>query len=91
MPSPAVFFGHGSPMNALGGPYAAAWRDLGELIGKPTGVVMISAHWETDILAVTGQARPETLHDFGGFPDENSMRCNIRHRVRRNWPLGSRP
>lgn len=70
MPSPAVFFGHGSPMNALGGPYAAAWRDLGELIGKPTGVVMISAHWETDILAVTGQARPETLHDFGGFPDE---------------------
>ena len=68
MRQPAVFFGHGSPMNALGGPYTAAWRDLGVSIGKPTGVVMVSAHWETDGPAVTAQTRPETLHDFGGFP-----------------------
>jgi len=68
MRQPAVFFGHGSPMNALGGPYAAAWRVLGESIGKPTGVVMISAHWETHGRAVTAQTRPETIHDFGGFP-----------------------
>ena len=47
MRQPAVFFGHGSPMNALGGPYADAWRALGEEIGKPKGVVMVSAHWET--------------------------------------------
>ena len=67
---PAVFFGHGSPMNALGGPYADAWRSLGQEIGKPRGVVMISAHWETGGLAVTAQANPETIHDFGGFPDE---------------------
>ena len=67
---PAVFFGHGSPMNALGGPYADGWRALGETIGKPRGVVMVSAHWETAGLAVTAQARPETIHDFGGFPDE---------------------
>jgi 4,5-DOPA dioxygenase extradiol len=68
MRQPAVFFGHGSPMNALGGPFAAAWRDLGESIGKPAGVVMVSAHWETDGPTVTAQAQPETLHDFGGFP-----------------------
>ena len=70
MRQPAIFFGHGSPMNALGGPYADAWRALGEAVGKPKGVVMISAHWETAGSAVTSQPRPETIHDFGGFPDE---------------------
>jgi len=67
---PALFFGHGSPMNALGGPYADAWRALGGDLGKPEGVVMVSAHWETEGPAVTAQARPETIHDFGGFPAE---------------------
>lgn len=68
MRQPAIFFGHGSPMNALGGPHADAWRALGREIGKPNGVVMISAHWETEGLGVTAQERPETIHDFGGFP-----------------------
>ena len=70
MTQSAVFFGHGSPMNALGGPFADAWRDLGRDLGKPRGVVMVSAHWETRGLAVTAQERPETIHDFGGFPRE---------------------
>lgn len=68
MRQPAVFFGHGSPMNALGGPYADAWRDLGQSIGKPRGVLMVSAHWETQGVSVTGQGRPPTIHDFGNFP-----------------------
>ncbi len=70
MRQPALFFGHGSPMNALGGPYGAAWRALGEAVGKPEGVVMISAHWETRGLGVTAQDKPETIHDFGNFPRE---------------------
>jgi 4,5-DOPA dioxygenase extradiol len=70
MRQPAVFFGHGSPMNALGGPYADAWRTVGEGIGKPAGVVMVSAHWETRGLGVTAQAQPETIHDFGDFGPE---------------------
>ena len=70
MRQPAIFFGHGSPMNALGGPYAEAWRALGEAVGKPKGVVMISAHWETGGLGVTAQDRPETIHDFGNFGPE---------------------
>jgi len=70
MRQPAIFFGHGSPMNALGGPFADAWRALGEAVGRPKGVVMVSAHWETTGLGVTAQRDPETIHDFGGFPAE---------------------
>lgn len=69
-PRPVLFFGHGSPMNALGGPHADVWRALGQAVGKPKAVLMVSAHWETDGPAVTAQAKPETIHDFGGFPDE---------------------
>lgn len=70
MRRPAIFFGHGSPMNALGGPFADVWRAVGEAVGKPRGVVMISAHWETEGLSVTAQDWPRTIHDFGGFPAE---------------------
>lgn len=70
MTAPAVFFGHGSPMNALGGPHADAWRALGQAIGRPRGVVIVSAHWETMGLGVTAQEKPPTIHDFGGFPRE---------------------
>lgn len=70
MRQPAVFFGHGSPMNALGGPYAQGWRRVGEGLGKPAGVVMVSAHWETEGPGVTAQERPPTIHDFGNFGPE---------------------
>ena len=67
---PAVFFGHGSPMNALGGPFGAAWRAVGAAIGAPKGVAMVSAHWETRGLGVTAMERPQTIHDFGNFGPE---------------------
>jgi len=59
MRQPAVFFGHGSPMIALGGPCADVWREIGEAVDKPKGVVMVSAHWETSGIGVTAQAWPE--------------------------------
>ena len=65
---PALFFGHGSPMNALGGPYAEAWRALAATLQKPRAVLMVSAHWETEDTAVTAMGAPRTIHDFYGFP-----------------------
>lgn len=67
--APAVFVGHGSPMNAIEQtPYAAHWRSFGDRIARPRGIVAVSAHWYTQGTAVTVNARPRTIHDFGGFP-----------------------
>ncbi len=71
MRMPAVFAGHGSPMNAIeDSPYRREWRALAKRLPKPKAVLCVSAHWETDGPAVTAAARPETIHDFGGFPRE---------------------
>jgi 4,5-DOPA dioxygenase extradiol len=66
---PAIFFGHGNPMNAiLENEYSRAWHALGSGLPKPAAVLCISAHWYTPELAVTAMVRPRTIHDFGGFP-----------------------
>ncbi len=66
---PAVFLGHGSPMNALEhNRYTEAWAQLGRDLPKPKAILMISAHWYTRGIAVTAMAHPKTIHDFGGFP-----------------------
>jgi 4,5-DOPA dioxygenase extradiol len=58
---PALFVGHGSPMNAIeDNPWHRAWAEK--------AVLCVSAHWETDGPAVTTSDRPETIHDFSGFP-----------------------
>jgi 4,5-DOPA dioxygenase extradiol len=68
---PALFVGHGSPMNALErNRYTDAWRALGAQIGRPRAILAISAHWYVRGTRVTAQAAPPTIHDFGGFPPE---------------------
>lgn len=66
---PAVFLGHGSPMNAIeDGPFRRGWAELAARLPRPRAVLCVSAHWETRGVAVTGAAAPPTIHDFGGFP-----------------------
>ena len=66
---PALFLGHGSPMNVLEeNRYTRIWRQLGAALPKPKAILAISAHWYTRGVAVTVMENPRTIHDFGGFP-----------------------
>jgi 4,5-DOPA dioxygenase extradiol len=66
---PAIFFGHGNPLNALQqNPWTETWSQMGRTIPRPKGIVCISAHWYLPATLVTGVDRPRTIHDFGGFP-----------------------
>jgi len=67
---PALFVGHGNPMNAIeDNPYSRAWRAMGERLPTPHAILCVSAHWMTrgTTLVHIGE-RPKTIHDFGGFP-----------------------
>jgi 4,5-DOPA dioxygenase extradiol len=68
---PAIFFGHGNPMNALmRNPYTEAWARLGKEAPRPKAILCVSAHWYVEGAAVTVSTAPRTIHDFGGFPRE---------------------
>jgi len=68
---PAIFFGHGNPMNALAeNKWTRGWAEIGRSIARPNAILCISAHWYVSALAVTAMQQPRTIHDFGGFPRE---------------------
>lgn len=68
---PALFVGHGSPMNAIEeNIFVQNWRKVAENIPTPAAILCISAHWETRGTKITAMPRPQTIHDFGGFPKE---------------------
>lgn len=66
---PILFIGHGNPMNAIEeNSFVKGFRETAKKLPKPTAIVCISAHWETKGTQVTAMQSPQTIHDFGGFP-----------------------
>ncbi len=70
MSMPTVFVSHGAPTLILQeSPARAFLASLGQLLPRPKAIVAVSAHWDTDVPAVSLARRPDTIHDFYGFPD----------------------
>jgi 4,5-DOPA dioxygenase extradiol len=68
---PAVFFGHGNPMNAIqSNAWTQAWNGVGAAMPRPQAILVVSAHWYLPGTLVTAMPAPRTIHDFGGFPRE---------------------
>jgi 4,5-DOPA dioxygenase extradiol len=68
-PLPTLFLSHGSPMHAIQpGAVRAVWEDIARTLPRPKALLMASAHWETNLPMLTGNPKPETIHDFYGFP-----------------------
>lgn len=69
MRMPVLFVGHGNPMNAIErNAFHERWEELGRTLPKPKSILCISAHWETQGPCLTASERPDTIHDFFGFP-----------------------
>lgn len=68
---PAIFIGHGNPMNALHkNEYTKGWASIGKAIPRPQAILCISAHYYIPFCMVTSASNPPTIHDFSGFPKE---------------------
>ncbi len=66
---PTLFVSHGSPMHALdAGGAGPAWEALAASLPRPRRILIVSAHWETQLPLLTGNERLETIHDFNNFP-----------------------
>ncbi|MBK8744197.1 class III extradiol ring-cleavage dioxygenase [Propionivibrio sp.] len=65
-----LFLSHGSPMTAFGGDeLTQVWSALSAQLSRPAAILVVSAHWTTRLPVIGGSPLPETIHDFGGFPE----------------------
>jgi 4,5-DOPA dioxygenase extradiol len=66
---PAIFFGHGNPMNALAhNAWTDGWAAMRAEMPRPRAVLSMSAHWYLPATRVTSMPSPRTIYDFAGFP-----------------------
>jgi 4,5-DOPA dioxygenase extradiol len=66
---PTLFISHGAPTLALEPSSTVSFlKELGKEIGNPRAIVCVSSHWNTSQPTTSAALRPETIHDFGGFP-----------------------
>ncbi len=71
MRMPTLYVGHGTPMNALAdNQWTRGFASLGKTLPRPKAILSISGHFYTAGIFLTGNERPPTIHDFGGFPKE---------------------
>ncbi|MDZ3990520.1 hypothetical protein PspTeo4_01776 [Pseudomonas sp. Teo4] len=86
---PSLYISHGSPMLALQpGASGPALAGLANALPRPKAIVVVSAHWESRELLVTGSAQPETWHDFYGFL-RRCTRCSTLRRASLRWQARS--
>jgi len=68
---PVLFLSHGAPdLPLTEHPAKAAWQQIGRSLPRPEGIIVISAHWLTNQLTISGSHSYTTIHDFNGFPRE---------------------
>lgn len=68
---PTLFVSHGSPMHAINaGKAGEVWAALAKQLPRPRAVLMVTAHWESNLPMLSGNAKPSMIYDFGGFPQE---------------------
>ena len=68
---PVLFIGHGSPMNGIeDNEFSRRWTQMAREIPTPAAVLVVSAHWFSKGTKITAMDFPETIHDFGGFPQQ---------------------
>lgn len=68
---PVLFIGHGSPMNGIeDNEFSQRWTQMAKEIPTPAAVLVVSAHWFSKGTRITAMDFPETIHDFGGFPQD---------------------
>jgi 4,5-DOPA dioxygenase extradiol len=69
---PILFLGHGSPMNAIeDNQFVKGFRNITtKIAAKPSAIICVSAHWNTRGTKITAMENPQTIYDFGGFPEQ---------------------
>ena len=72
---PSIFVSHGAPTLVFEENEAHLFlkqlgKDLIKNHSKPSAILAVSAHWETQIPTVSGAEKPEMIYDFGGFSPE---------------------